>query len=90
MHERIKHCREWLKGFPVIQRASENPKLVLYGIAVLLLTTWLLIRAKQFLTKPTNSRSATPDLEKPASRNFKGAQRKPGGLYDPAEFSNSG
>jgi hypothetical protein len=90
MYERIKHCREWLKGLPVIQRAIENPKLVLYGIAVLLLTTWLLIRATQFLTKPTHSRSATPDLEKPASRSFKGPQRKPGGLYYPAEFSNNG
>lgn len=86
MGERMQTCRqgaeqlvEHIRSSTMFQKAASSPKLVTYGAAFLAVLTWLLIRATKFLKKPQTSRPATPDLEKPAARNFKAPARKPGG-----------
>lgn len=82
----MERCRAWTdklidhtRSATLVQEATINPKLFLYGAVTLCFIIWLLLRARQFIKKPMPSRPATPDLEKPASRNFKAPQRKPGG-----------
>jgi hypothetical protein len=86
MGERIERCLQWAgqlvdqaKSSPLVQKPAGDPKIVIYGAALLAVLAYLLIRATQFLKKPQTSRPATPDLEKPAVRSFKAPQRKPGG-----------
>jgi len=86
----MQRCQKWAeqlmdrtKLFPAIQKADSNLRCILYGVVLLCLVTWLLIRAAKLLRKPALSRSATPDLEKPLARTFKVPQRTPGGLHNP-------
>jgi hypothetical protein len=87
MAEHIERCRQragelayQAKVLHTRLGASNEPKIILYGAASLALFVWLLIRATHLLKEPQRSRPATPDLEKPAVRSFKAAQREPGGL----------
>jgi hypothetical protein len=82
----MQRCHEWTdklidhtRSSMLMQEATINPKPFLYGAATFCFSIWLLLHAIQFLKKPMPSRPATPDLEKPASRNFKAPQRKLGG-----------
>jgi hypothetical protein len=79
----IHRCQELAAnlGSQIRLVATGSPIIFLYGIVLLGLTSWLLIRTIQFLKKPSYDRPATPDLEKPASRIFKAPARTPGGLY---------
>ncbi len=75
MREHMQRCRELAARFGDLGHfAIASPKVILYGIVLLGLTI-------QFLKKPPYDRPATPDLEKPVSRNFKAPVRTPGGLY---------
>ena len=85
MAEHIEWCRQWAKQGIEHTRSStsfkkgvNDPKIVMYGAACLVVLAWLLIRATNFLKKPQASRPATPDLEKPSARSFKAPSRKPG------------
>lgn len=85
-------CEQWAKNgieeaktSVFLQQAASNPKLVLYGAAVFCLSSWLLMRAAQFLKKSPQTRPSTPQLEK-ARTSFKAPTREPGGLS--ARFAN--
>ena len=86
MSERMERCRQWAgqlvdqaKSLPLVQKTVGDPKIFIYGAALLAVLAYVLIRATQLLKNPQTSRPATPDLEKPAVRSFKAPQRKAGG-----------
>jgi len=88
----MERCGEWAeqlidqtKSFPAIQKATGSPKPILFGVVLLFFISWLVVRAVLFLKKPVLSRPATPDLEKPAARNFKAPPRPLGGLLHPRQ-----
>ncbi|PMD47493.1 hypothetical protein L207DRAFT_416777 [Hyaloscypha variabilis F] len=64
--------------------ALSNPKMVLYGLALLALVSWLLLRATQYFKKPTDYPPRTPDVEKRGSY-FKAPPREPG-VWEPMDF----
>jgi hypothetical protein len=83
MGEHMQRCREWMAhlGGQMNSVSITSPRIVLYGIVLLGLASWLLIRTIHFLTKPT-SEPRTPDIERRASwSKFKPPPRTPGGLY---------
>jgi hypothetical protein len=82
----IHKCGEWVKqtmdeakSSLVVQKATANPKIVLYGVAAICLVTWLSIRAVQLLRNRRIDTPITPLLEKGTSSIFKAPPRKPGG-----------
>jgi hypothetical protein len=91
----ILRCREWTgtiveqtRSSPLVQQVASSPKAILYGATLLWVTTCLFFQAAKFLKRPVLRRSATPDLEKPASSPFKAPQRKPGGCVPPFDALN--
>jgi hypothetical protein len=82
MKEHVQKCQEWAGhlGIQMKSVALSNPKMVLYGLALLALVSWLLLRATQYFKKPTDYPPRTPDVEKRGSY-FKAPPREPGGLY---------
>lgn len=76
--EWAKHGIEEAKSLFVAQRASSDPKVMLYGAACICLALWLLIRGVQYFKKPACNILSTPQLEK-ATTSFKAPQREPGG-----------
>lgn len=83
----LRSCQTWaesvsdrVKTSEIGQQAVANPKVLLYGIGLLSLTAWLIIRAAAILKNPRIARPGTPDLEKPASRGVK-PQRPLGGAF---------
>lgn len=80
------HCRAWMDQVnkyaathPTFQAITSDPKILLYAAAAFSLAILLLTRFFQLFKKQTPTRPSTPDLEKPAARNFKAPSRKPGG-----------
>lgn len=69
---------ERLKTSETAQMVTYSPKMLLYGIGLVCIAAWLLLRAAKMFGKPGHARPRTPDLEKPMSRNGKG-QRPLGG-----------
>ncbi|KAG7004318.1 hypothetical protein G7Y79_00026g059020 [Physcia stellaris] len=66
-----------------------NAKSALYGFLFISVLIWLIARKVFVRELVLQSRSSTPDLEKPASRqrtNFKAAERPPG-VWAPVEFT---
>lgn len=82
MREHMERCQEWMAhvGSQLKSVAIGSPKTILYGLALLALTSWLLLRATQYFKKPTDYPPRTPDVERRGSY-FKAPQREPGGLY---------
>ncbi|RDW79532.1 hypothetical protein BP6252_04170 [Coleophoma cylindrospora] len=87
-----KRCREYAEriveqasAHPFYQQVTSNPKYALYGLGLSCIALWLLLRVAQAFRKPTTSRAATPDLEKPAARSFKAPPREPG-VWVPMDF----
>jgi hypothetical protein len=83
---KMQRCQEWAerliektRSSSLVHKATSNPTGLLFGALTLCLALWLLYRTIRFLKKPELNRPATPDLEKPASRQFKPPPRKPGG-----------
>jgi hypothetical protein len=83
----LRNCQAWaeavsdrVKTSEIGHQAVDNLKVLLYGIGLLSLTAWLIIRAATILKTPRVVRPGTPDLEKPASRNGK-PQRPLGGVF---------
>ena len=86
MDEHIHKCGEWVKevidrngSSTGVQKVSNNPKFVLYGVTLTCLITWLLIRAVQLLRNRTGNMPPTPQLEKAPTSIFKAPPRIPGG-----------
>ncbi|KUJ16954.1 uncharacterized protein LY89DRAFT_707355 [Mollisia scopiformis] len=87
MAEAMHQCQNWAAQAldRSIQTISSHPRYVLYGISAVCLAAWLLISATRYLKQSTNTRPATPDLEKPASRSLKAPSRAPG-VWEPMKF----
>jgi len=82
MKEHVQKCQEWVAQFGSQMRSAAigSPKTFLYGLALLALVSWLLLRASQYFKKPTDYPPRTPDIERRGSY-FKVPPRAPGGLY---------
>ncbi|PQE15453.1 mannosyl transferase protein [Rutstroemia sp. NJR-2017a BVV2] len=88
----LRNCQAWaesvsdrVKTSEIGQQAVDNQRLLLYGVGLLSLTAWLIIRAVTILKTPRVARPGTPDLEKPASRN--GKPQRPLGVWEPMQFT---
>jgi hypothetical protein len=81
MREHMQQCQEWVAHFgsQLKSVAIGGPKTILYGIALLALASWLLLRASQYFKKPTDYPPRTPDVERRGSY-FKVPPRAPGCL----------
>jgi hypothetical protein len=84
----MQEAQEWakrslcaMKSHAVIQELVKNPKVGVYGLGLVAVAIWLLVRSISVLKAPAPTRPTTPDLEKPSARGgkFKAIDRKPGG-----------
>lgn len=82
----MQQCQEWVAhlGSQLKSVAIVGPKTILYGIALLALASWLLLRASQYFKKSTDYPPRTPDVERRGSY-FKVPPRAPG-LWEPTDF----
>ncbi|KAI4125247.1 MAG: hypothetical protein LQ338_004371 [Usnochroma carphineum] len=70
------------------QLLAQQPKILLYGLALSSCLVWIIIRLSARHTKNSPRRPTSPDLEKPTSRRetiFKAPERQPG-VWTPVDF----
>lgn len=81
MKEHMQRCQELVAhlGDQLNSVAISSSRTIFYGIVLVALVSWLVVRASQYLKKPTEYASRTPDVERRGSY-FKAPPRTPGGL----------
>jgi hypothetical protein len=78
----MQRCHEWVAhlGAQLKPVTIGGPKIIFYGIVLVALASWLIVRASKYFKKPTDYPPRTPDVERRGSY-FKAPSREPGGLY---------
>ena len=77
----MQNCREWVAdmGGQLKSTAVASPKAMLYGVMLLALTSWALVKVVQYLTQPSNV-PRTPDIERRGSTLWNLRPGKTGGI----------
>jgi hypothetical protein len=81
MKGHIQRCQELVAhlGTQFKSVAIASPRTIFYGIVLMVFASWIVLRATQYLKKPTEYATRTPDIERRGSY-FKTPPRTPGGL----------